>query len=174
MVPNGESRPSQNKTLPLHQHRQSLGQYPPLKPELVFFMHHLKLLFACATLIFSSFAFAGDPIKNLLDNPVPTNLDGSPAKLEQVKAGIIAGCRARGWIPILGQGNSIIASLSVRAKHFAEVEITYSEKTYSVKYKSSKDLDYNEQKQTIHRNYNKWVILLSETIKRELVNKQAL
>lgn len=74
----------------------------------------------------------------------------------------------------MGQGNTIIASLSVRAKHFAEVEISYNEKTYSIKYKSSKDLDFNEQKQTIHRNYNKWVILLSETINRELASRQAL
>lgn len=130
-------------------------------------MRSLKLLVACLTLSLSSLTFAADPIKNIIDAPVPVNIDGSAPKLDAVKLAIIAGCRDRGWTPVIGNGNTIIASLSVRSKHFAEVEISYTEKTYSIKYKSSKELDYDEKKQTIHRNYNKWVVMLSDTIQRE-------
>jgi len=131
-------------------------------------MHAIRFLFACLLLTTSSLVFAAEPIQNLVDVPVPVNLDGSTPKLEEVKKVIISGCRARGWTPVLGQsGNIITASLSVRSKHFAEVDISYSEKAYSITYKSSRDLDYDEKKQKIHRNYNKWVTMLSDTIQRE-------
>lgn len=131
-------------------------------------MPFIRYFFACITLCLSSWAFAAEPIQNLLDVPVPVNLDGSTPKLEDVKKAIISGCRARGWTPVLGQtGNLITASQLVRSKHFAEVDISYSEKSYSIVYKSSRDLDYDEKKQKIHRNYNKWVVILSNAIQRE-------
>ena len=58
------------------------------------------------------------------------------------------------------------ASIHVRS-HFAKVEIAFDTRAYSITYLDSNNLDYNAQKRKIHRNYNKWVILLSEAIQRE-------
>ena len=55
----------------------------------------------------------------------------------------------------------------VRSKHFAMVEIPYTVDKYSIIYRDSRELDYNAKWQRIHRNYNKWVINLSDSIQRQ-------
>jgi len=116
----------------------------------------------------SSIAEAAKPIENLIDVPVPTNIDGTFPSLDEVKRAIISGCKTKKWLPELIDQNKLKASIWVREKHFAEIEIRFTEDKYSIIYLSSKNLDYNERKQKIHRNYNKWVILLSKAIQNEL------
>jgi len=129
------------------------------------FYKSIALLFF---LLISSTTEAAKPIGNLIDVPVPTSLDGTNPSLDEVKRAIISGCKIKGWSPELIDQNKIKASIWVREKHFAEIEIRFTEEKYSIIYLSSKNLDYNERKQKIHRNYNKWVILLSEVIQNEL------
>ena len=129
-------------------------------------MRFAKFVVVCLVCM-SAVCYAADPIQNFLEIPIPANLDGSSPNAEEVKTAIIKGCRARGWTPVVNGANSIIASILVRSKHYAEVEIVFTGKTYSIKYRSSRDLDYDEKDQTIHRNYNKWVVMLSATIQRE-------
>lgn len=82
----------------------------------------------------------------------------------------MAGCKERRWIPILDENNNISCSILVRSKHFAEVDIPHTADTFSIIYKDSRELDYNEKKQRIHRNYNKWVLNLSDSIQRQFGN----
>jgi len=111
---------------------------------------------------------AAKPILNLRDVPVPIYADGSTPTLEEVRTAIVEACLARRWVPVLdGEGN-VHASIVVRGKHFAEIEIPFSATSYSIIYKSSRGLDYNERRQRIHRNYNNWVVKLSGTIERQL------
>ena len=123
----------------------------------------MALLLMC-----SGLASAAKPIQNMVDVPVPVSIDGSSKTLEQIKDAIIAGCKYKRWAPVEEDAGKISCSISVRAKHYAEVEITYTESNFSIHYRDSRELDYNEKKQKIHRNYNKWVILLSEAIQNEL------
>ena len=51
------------------------------------------------------------------------------------------------------------------------IEIPFSQSAYSLIYLDSERLDYNEKKQKIHRNYNKWITLLSRTINDALASK---
>ena len=51
-------------------------------------------------------------------------------------------------------------------QHTAVVDIRYSPESYSISYRDSAVLLYDGQ--VIHRNYNKWVQLLSERIQLEL------
>jgi hypothetical protein len=118
-------------------------------------------------LAFPIMAIAGKPIENLVDIPVPVNVDGSQPSIDDVRTAVIAGCRTRGWTPVLGDGNTVIASILVRSTHYAEVEISYTDLAYSITYKSSRELDYDQKKQEIHRNYNKWISNLSESIQAE-------
>jgi hypothetical protein len=131
-------------------------------------MKKISYLIVAFFLLAASSTWAAKPIENLIDVPVPVKLDGSKPTLEEVKNAIIAGCKRKGWKPVLGEGNQLICSILVRGRHFAEVEIPYSASEYSILYKNSRELDYNEDKQRIHRNYNKWVVLLSGAIQQEL------
>ena len=130
-------------------------------------MKILTALFSIVLLLGTPAVFAADPIQDLIDVPVPVNIDGNQPKLDEVKLAIVSAARKRGWSPVISGENKITASLLVRSRHFAEVEITYNQNTYSIVYKSSRELDYNEKKRKIHRNYNKWVAMLSASIQRE-------
>jgi hypothetical protein len=113
---------------------------------------------------------AAKPIENLIDVAVPMHADGTFFSMDEVKEAIIAGCAKKGWIPVLAENGRFTASIQVRS-HTANIEIPYSEKAYSILYVSSTNLDYNEKKQKIHRNYNKWVILLSRAIQEDLAGR---
>lgn len=84
-----------------------------------------------------------------------------------MREAIIAGCQDRGWTAAIDDERQIKCSILVRGKHYAEVVIPYSAASYSILYFDSRELDYNEKKQRIHRNYNGWVIKLSQTIDRQ-------
>ena len=107
------------------------------------------------------------PIENIVDRPVPVNVDGSARALEEVKAAIIEGCQAKRWSAVMDGGARIKCSILVRGRHYAEVIIPYSSSAYSIYYSDSRVLDYDEEDQSIHRNYNKWVILLSQAIQSQ-------
>jgi hypothetical protein len=123
-----------------------------------------------ASLLASVFLFAtaavvaGTPIQDLIDQPVPTKSDGKKMKLAQVQQAIMEGAVQRQWTARVVKPGSISATILVRGKHFAEVAIDHTDSTYSIKYVSSRDLDYNEAKREIHKNYNKWVTLLNQQI----------
>lgn len=130
-------------------------------------MKFLKTAMIFVFVLFSFSALAADPIQDLIDVSVPVNATGGEPSLEDVKIAILAGCRARGWSPSISADNKITANILVRAKFYAEVEIPYNKKSYSIIYKSSRELNYDENKRKIHKNYNKWVGMLSSSIQRE-------
>jgi hypothetical protein len=127
------------------------------------------LLVLAATLLFSpGVATAGHPINNLVDIAVPVKGDGAQFWPDEVQSIIIEATSARGWSPVLEAPGVITATINVRGKHFAKVEIPFSATNYSILYVSSDNLDYNARRQTIHRNYNNWVVKLSGTINKNL------
>ena len=126
-----------------------------------------QYILASLLILMSSFAWGAKPIQNIVDEPVPLSIDGSSATLDDVKKAIIAGCQRKGWTAALDGDTQIKCSILVRGRHYAEVTIPYSESSYSILYSDSRELDYNEKKQRIHRNYNGWVIKLSGTINQQ-------
>ena len=111
---------------------------------------------------------AGVKISNLEDLTVPTKYDGTKFSLEEVQATIMDGCAARGWSASLESEGMISASILVRGKHLAQIAIPFDSSNYSLLYVSSDNLDYDARRNTIHRNYNKWVLKLSRTINQKL------
>jgi hypothetical protein len=107
------------------------------------------------------------PIQNIVDRPVPANVDGSARALDEVRAAIIKGCEAKKWSAVMDGEARTKCSILVRGRHYAEVIIPYSSSAYSIYYSDSRVLDYDEKDQSIHRNYNKWVILLSQAIQSQ-------
>ncbi|GIU47053.1 lipoprotein [Shewanella sairae] len=107
-------------------------------------------------------ACTSTPLVNLNNEPIATD---SAQSIEQA---IIQGCKAKGWVPIKAEGNSIDAYITVRS-HKAHVRITFDDNFYNINYVDSTNLDYNDG--NIHRNYNKWVYKLSASIQRQLGTK---
>ena len=115
-------------------------------------------------------AWTSKPILSIEDEPIPAKFDGSARGLEEVRDAIADGCRAKGWHPVLDSETQINCSILVRGKHYAEVNIPFTESKYSILYSDSRVLDYDPERKLIHRNYNKWVILLSGAIQNQFAN----
>ena len=130
-------------------------------------MIYLQLLTIILCLLVPLQVQAGHPIKDLLDVRVPVKLDGSAYSVEEVRRAIIAGAQRRGWTPRLEGDSKIIASILVRSRHYAEVEIAFTATSYSITYRDSRELDYDKDNREIHGNYNKWVNNLSDSIQKE-------
>ena len=100
------------------------------------------------------------PVLNVEDTPVAYDLQN-----KQVKAAIVQSATNRGWTIEETSPGLLIAKINVRS-HFAEVEIPYSNKYYSIIYLNSVNLKASDGK--IHRNYNRWVNNLNVDIQRAL------
>jgi hypothetical protein len=105
------------------------------------------------------------PVLNVSETHLPSLDNGSRPTVDIVQNAILRACRERGWVPSVVQPGIIEARLNVRS-HQALVEISYTEDSYAITYKNSKNLDYDDG--SIHRNYNRWVINLSNTIQKEI------
>ena len=68
-----------------------------------------------------------------------------------------------GWNMQKKSDGIILGTLNLR-DHQAIVVIKYTRKNYSIMYKSSKNLKYNAEEQTIHSNYNGWIENLEKAI----------
>jgi len=125
-----------------------------------------RILFALAftVLVSPEISDAASPVNNLSDVAIPTRLDGTPFTIGEVQDVIFESCLSRNWTPRLAGDGSITATIDVRGKHSATVQIPFSSDNYSILYVSSENLDYNPKRESIHRNYNGWVAKLSQTI----------
>ena len=108
----------------------------------------------------ATIAHARTDIVDINDVAIPAGLD-----LEAITISITAGAAERRWTPkVVGPGH-VEAHLYVRS-HVAIVDITFDESAYSIAYKGSENLDYKDGR--IHRNYNRWVANLNQTLQRRL------
>ncbi len=127
-------------------------------------MKGILLSLVLAAFLTPAIGEAAKPILNLVDVAVPVKVDMTLYTAEQVKAAIVRACFARGWAPVLDGEGMVRATINVRGKHFAEIEIPFSASSYSILYKSSRNLDWDPKRGKIHRNYNNWVVKLSASI----------
>lgn len=104
------------------------------------------------------------PVYNVTEAPVVTTSSGTPS-LDQVRDAIATACREKEWLVNPVEDGLIVATANVRS-HRAVVDIRYSPTSYSITYKDSDALLYDGSQ--IHRNYNKWIKLLSDRIDLEL------
>jgi hypothetical protein len=107
------------------------------------------------------------PLYNVNGERVPTLVDGQKPTESDVEKAILFAATKRGWSPRVISPGVIDARITVRT-HKAIVRIDYTSESYSITYKDSSNLEYKSKKEKIHRNYNKWVQMLSGSIQREL------
>ncbi|MES2481172.1 MAG: hypothetical protein V4609_04165 [Pseudomonadota bacterium] len=117
--------------------------------------------------IFCAFALSActiAPILQVKDAPVATASGTVPAK-EQVRGAIVRAGSGLGW-QMRDEGPDMLVGTLMLRTHVAVVEIPYSSKAYSIRLRSSTNLD--EKDGTIHKNYNGWVQNLTRGINAQL------
>jgi len=127
-------------------------------------MKRMFLIIALAVLVLPAMSNAASPINNLEEVAIPVRSDGTQLPIEEIQAIILESCLSRNWMPQPEADGTIVATIDVRGKHSATVRIPFSLDRYSILYVSSENLDYNPRRESIHRNYNGWVVKLSQTI----------
>lgn len=135
-------------------------------------MKNLLIIFLFAILPLSGTAHARAtiPIVNL-ENETITATSGKALTLDDVAKALRQAATVRGWsIEESGPGRAV-ATLEVRGKHRVKVDIVYTEKDMSFKYKDSVNMKYgsdDEGKPVIHPFYIKWVRTLLSDVRAEL------
>lgn len=130
-------------------------------------IRYLKVVaLSCAVLVLAVGCRTA-PIVNVKDAPVKTLSGKEPTHDQVTKAIVMAGMGLK-WKMEVAEPGHIIGKLYLRS-HYAAVDITYNTKTYSIMYKNSDDLWYDEEDQTIHSNYNGWIENLNNAIRIQLV-----
>lgn len=109
-------------------------------------------------------ACSSAPIMNVTETPVAT-ASGKTLSNDQVRGAILRAGSALGWQMRDEGSNMLIGTLMLR-RHTAVVEIPYSPKSYSIRYRSSVNLD--EKGGQIHKNYNGWIQNLTRGINAQL------
>ena len=127
-------------------------------------MNHKKISMALAMALFVA-ACTSRPIMNVTDTPVVTTGD-KPIAADQVRNAIISGGNGLGWVMTPVSPGLVSGTLKLR-NHLAVVDVRYTAKTFSIAYKDSTNLDY--QNGQIHKNYNGWIENLDREIRNELL-----
>lgn len=106
---------------------------------------------------------AGVPVYDVADAPI-TASKPNPS-LDEVGKAIQRAGAALGWQMKQTKPGHILGTLVIRT-HTAVVDVNYSVKSYSIVYKDSTDLKYDGQ--TIHPQYNNWILNLEKGIRAQL------
>ena len=109
-------------------------------------------------------ACAATPIYNVQSNPIAT-ASGKTPKATDVRGAILAAGAGLGWQMKDANPGVLEGRLALRS-HVAVVEIPYTERAYSIVYKSSTGLD--ESGGNIHKNYNGWIQNLQRSINAQV------
>jgi hypothetical protein len=103
------------------------------------------------------------PVYNVTDAPVSASKPNP--SLDDVGKAIQRAGATLGWQMKETKPGHMLGTLNLR-KHVAVVDVNYSVKSYSIKYKDSTELDYNDG--NIHPNYNGWIQILDKGIRAQL------
>lgn len=96
--------------------------------------------------------------------------DGKPLTAEKVKRAILLAGVRHNWSITPDKNGQMIATINVRGKHTATVEIPYSASSFSIKYRDSVNLSYRKDDtgvEMIHPNYNRWI----DNLRRDIVSQ---
>jgi hypothetical protein len=121
---------------------------------LLFILAGVFLLGGCRT----------SPVLNIDDAAISV---GGNYTQTDVKKAIIRAGTSLGWQMKAEEPGRIQGTLNLRT-HVAIIDILYDKSKYSIKYKDSKNLNYDGT--NIHSNYNGWIERLNKNIQVQLSN----
>ena len=102
------------------------------------------------------------PIRDLDARPIPPG-----ATPTQISKAIQGAGNGLGWAMQETRPGMIVGTIYLR-DHMAKVEIPFSTSSYGIRYSASTNLKFNEEKRTIHSNYNSWIANLDKQIRANL------
>jgi len=127
-------------------------------------MRYQHALMALGVLLLAAGCAASRPIVDVTDAPVVVSR-GKQLSTTQVRDAIMRAGRSLGWQMTASDPGLITGRLDLR-RHAAVIGVRYNAKTYSILYKDSSNLDY--QNGQIHKNYHGWIENLDRSIRNEL------
>lgn len=107
-------------------------------------------------------ACSSKPVKDIQQTAPATSVHSAT----DMQKAIVGALNERGWLVQKIENNQVLAEITVRGRHHAEIAIPYDASQFQIQYRSSRGLGYKDGK--IHRNYNKWVSLLRDDILQNL------
>lgn len=123
-----------------------------------------KIVIALLTAIVLVAGCRQDPVYNVSG----TQFVQQGPSIGEVERAIIRAGSQRNWIfEKVGPGH-MIASIAVRAKHFAKVDVRFDQSSFSITLKEAVNLKYEPDANTIHKNYNSWIRNLENDIQIEM------
>jgi len=99
-------------------------------------------------------------------NPSRTLAPEVQASQEEVKQAIVTALTKREWSVQRVNPGQVQAEITVREKFHVEIDINYSASGYTIAYRDSSGMGYQDGK--IHKNYLRWVRFLDQDILAEL------
>ena len=120
-------------------------------------------LFVAAGLLAAPSAYADDPIRDLVERPVPTMKDGTKLPIGEVQRALLQALVRHKFDATAIAPGHITARFERRWSSF-EVDILYTETSYSVRYRTSKRMDYDARRQRIDDSYNEQLALLGAQV----------
>lgn len=100
------------------------------------------------------------PVMNVVNAPV-----GASRTAAQVEQAIVSAGNSLGW-RMQPQAPGKVQGTLMRRDHRAVVDIDYTPRTYTIRYKDSSGMDYDGS--AIHKNYNGWIENLDRAIRTRL------
>ena len=126
-------------------------------------MKPLKLILAGVFATVLASGCAGTvPVQN-----INQSIAGNHSEVQVRQAILYAGLN-RGWIMNPTSEGMIDGKILLRG-HRADIQITYNDNSYQIKYIGSSNMNAKEGK--IHSNYNRWVANLNKDIQLELARQ---
>jgi hypothetical protein len=122
------------------------------------------IMLAATAMVFALAGCNTMPILNV-DQAAATNATGKSLTSDQVRSAIVRAGSALGWQMKDESPNMLVGTIQLRT-HTAVVAIPYTGSSYSIKYRSSVNLD--EKNGNIHKNYNGWIQNLTRGINAQL------
>ncbi len=128
----------------------------------------MKKMLLVGIILVLSIGFSGcgpAQVQNVPKQALATNQ--SKITNDDVFKSILRAGAGLGWIIKAVDENTAEGTLHLR-DHTAVVTISYNTKDYSITYKTSTNLGYDAENNTIHSNYNGWITNLNRAIQVQL------
>lgn len=132
--------------------------------------------FLAGALLVLALAIAGcraAPIYNPEDVAFATAPEPKALTLDDYRDAIIRAGAKRGWGFTEEAPGHLVGNVAVRAKHFATVDVLFDTQAFTIRHKSSRNLNYNADRGEIHPNYNSWISNLQQDIQAEITLMKA-
>ena len=123
-------------------------------------------LLVTAGLLAAPSAYADDPLRDIVEQPVPTMKDGTKIPIGEVQRALLQALVRHKFDATAIAPGHITARFERRWSSF-EVDILYTEASYSVRYRTSKRMDYDAGRQSIDESYNEQLALLGAQVQNQ-------